>query len=487
MAGTALAQVATVTIDWNVTHQTIDGFGTSQAAFAPNLYAWPEPQRSQIMDLAFSQANGIGLTIFRSNIRPELEPSKGAWNDYNDPAQVWMMRQAVNRGPVKLFASVWSPPAWMKTEGKLTRGKLKTENYQDFADFLSHYAAEYARANGVEIYAVSMTNEPDNTFDQTCSSDIDCPCNDRECTIHVPCDVDGYCQGWDTCTWDSKEIASFLADYLSPTFAANRIAAKVIAPETSLWDIAESRLSETYNNPTAAARLDIAAGHLYGGSNPSLVFHKALNYGKTIWQTEASIRYDPWDMSGALSWATTIHQGLTAQVSAWVWWVLALWPNYDQNLMSLDDQSTGAFSVSKTFWALGNFSRFIRPGFVRIHTTTSHAPSVLATSAYKDPATGQFVIVAINSGTSDLRVNFKTLGFAGGNVAPYITSNVQNLAPQPAVSLANTITIPAQSIVSYVGPWETSSQDLTAVYYLLLDKPSNQSLTAEHYLLLSSP
>jgi len=97
------------------------------------------------------------------------------------------------------------------------------------------------------------------------------------------------------------------------------------------------------------------------------------------------------------------------------------------------------------------------------------------------------VIVAINSGTSDLRVNFKTLGFAGGNVAPYITSNVQNLAPQPAVSLANTITIPAQSIVSYVGPWETSSQDLTAVYYLLLDKPSNQSLTAEHYLLLSSP
>jgi O-glycosyl hydrolase len=192
-------QVATVTIDWNATHQTIDGFG-SLGSVASSLYTWPEPQRSQIVDLAYSQANGIGLTILRSEIMPELEPSKGTWN-YTDMEQVWLMKQAVNRGATKLFASVWSPPAWMKTNGDVVNGgSLKTENYQDFADFLSHYAAEYASANGVNIYAVSMTNEPNNS------------------------------EPWRSCTWTSAQIASFLGNYLSPTFAANHIAAKVIAP-----------------------------------------------------------------------------------------------------------------------------------------------------------------------------------------------------------------------------------------------------------------
>jgi len=144
-------------------------------------------------------------------------------------------------------------------------------------------------------------------------------------------------------------------------------------------------------------------------------------------------------------------------VSAWIWWGLALWgdgppdePSKDEFLIGLnfDDHS---YSVSKTLWALGNFSKFIRPGFVRIGTMTSNAP-MLHASAYKDPKTGQFVIVAINTGTSDLHVNFRTLEFPYSSVTPFITSTAQNVAPQPAVSLANTITIPAQSIVSYVGP-----------------------------------
>jgi hypothetical protein len=115
--------------------------------------------------------------------------------------------------------------------------------------------------------------------------------------------------------------------------------------------------------------------------------------------------------------------------------------------------------VSKTFWALGNFSKFIRPGFVRIDTTTTGTPDVnfhLLTSAYKDPASGKFVIVAINNGTNDIDVKFDAVGFPGSTgscLIPYITSATQeDLAPQPAVSLANTVTIPAQSIVSYATP-----------------------------------
>jgi glucuronoarabinoxylan endo-1,4-beta-xylanase len=181
---------------------------------------------------------------------------------------------------------------------------------------------------------------------------------------------------------------------------------KVIAPETSNWNSEASYMTDTYNSPAATARLDVAAAHLYGG-DPSRAFQDALAHGKKIWQTEASLRFSVEDIDGALSWATAIHQGLTkARVSAWVWWVLALW--FDQALIHLDDDSTGAFRVGKTLWALGNFSRFIRPGFVRIGTT-SQAPTLL-TSAYKDPGAGQFVIVAINTGTAIRRSASATSG-----------------------------------------------------------------------------
>jgi O-glycosyl hydrolase len=444
---------ATVKIDWNAVHQTIDGFGTAEGGSptAHLLYDEHDPQNSrnaQVLDLAFSQENGIGLTILRSEIAPALHPDKQTWN-FTDTAQVGLMKAVVRRAgsATKLIGSVWSPPAWMKTNGNVNNceandqgqpincvdAALKLENYQDFADVLSHYAGEYARANGINIYAVSIQNEPDND------------------------------EPWSSCRWTSAQIAAFLADYLRPTFAAHQIGAKVIAPETSNWDIEEQYLSETYNNPAATGRLDIAAAHLYGG-DPSRVFQNALTHGKQIWQTEASLSNLVWDMGGALSWATTISKGLTdAQISAWIWWGLA-GAGGDTNLIKLDDvngHSPDTFSVSKTFWALGNFSKFVRPGFVRIETeTTTGGPwpivdFYLHTSAYKDPATGQLVIVAINASSNDINVKFDTVGFpgsSGSSVTPYITSATHDLAPLAAVSLANTVTIPAQSIVSYVSP-----------------------------------
>jgi hypothetical protein len=98
---------------------------------------------------------------------------------------------------------------------------------------------------------------------------------------------------------------------------------------------------------------------------------------------------------------------------------------------------------------LGNFSVFIRPGFVRIGAT-SHAPTLLA-SAYKDPEAGQFVIVAINTSTSDQAVTFSNVGFTA-EVTPFVTSQTQDTTSLPTVSLADTVMVPARSIVSYVGP-----------------------------------
>src|SRR5262249_23803039 len=80
------------------------------------------------MDLAFSDLNGIGLTILRMKINAMMESSAGVWND-QDPAQAWIMQQAVARGPVKLMASVWSPPPWMKSNSS-TLGGTCSDNAQ---------------------------------------------------------------------------------------------------------------------------------------------------------------------------------------------------------------------------------------------------------------------------------------------------------------------------------------------------------------------
>jgi len=382
------------------------------------------PERSQIMDMAFSQANGgIGLTILRMKVPPLLETSPGVFDD-RDEAQTWIMQEAVKRGPVKLIASVWSPPPWMKTNGSIVGGALKEERYPDFADLLAHYASQYASQNGVDIYAVSMSNEPD--------------------TVGV---------NWDTCAWTNAQMARFLSFHLSPTFASQQIATKVIAPETARWDSIDSFLSSTYNNPAAFERVDLVAGHLYGG-DPSRSVPTALNAGKRIWQTE--VVGDAWSMEAALHWATAIHDGLTkAQISAWLWFSMyngAPGINEAGNLIGYNPTAANRIAVSPTFWVLGNFSKFVRPGFVRIGTTIN-APSSysgLRVSSYKDPNTGQLVVVAINTGVNALDISFSAPGFAGGALTPYITSISDNLAQQPPVSLSSRTAIPGRSVVTYV-------------------------------------
>lgn len=464
--GRAGAQATPVAIDWNDVRQSIDGFGVAQTAAdpsdtAPGAYDLASLLRGfvgvhQILDLTFSRTAGIGLTIFRSKIRPSLSPSPGVWN-YSDPDQVWLMKQAVARGPVKLIGSVWSPPAWMKTDGRTSSGTcygsgvacrantdcgctasdpkpencgslvcqegtsyLKTANYQDYATYLARYAVQYASTNGVQIYAVSLANEPDTS------------------------------QLWDSCAWTGAQLATFLGSYLAPTFANLGVTAKVIALETANWANANARLAPAFNSQPARDRLDIAGSHVYDdndGTAPADYIHGAATYGKRTWVTETSLRFPAWDIEGALRWAQSIHRALVVgRANAWLWWNLALWDD-DQSLIALDVPA-GTFRVSKTFWVLGNFSKFVRPGFVRIGVGAT--PAGVDVSAYRDPNTDQFVVVAINRNTSSKQLALNVQGFWTHEVTPWRTSATHDLVALAPTYLMHPQTIPASSVVSYV-------------------------------------
>src|SRR5262249_44805944 len=155
-----------------------------------------------------------------------------------------------------------------------------------------------------------------------------------------------------------------------------------------------------------------------------------------------------------------------SQMNAWLWWLLFHWRD-SESAMTFSGPAPDfaydghTFYVSPAFWALGNFSKFVRPGAVRIGATwtiTDKPPpnnptyyrNGLWVSAYRDPSTDQLVVVAINDGPSNANVSFTVSGYGPGAVTPYVTSAQQNLERRPDVALTAGVVVPAMSVVTYV-------------------------------------
>jgi glucuronoarabinoxylan endo-1,4-beta-xylanase len=137
---------APCTVRWYATRQEIDGFGGSGAFHqAGHLMRYPEEARTAMLDLLFSRQGGIGLSIVRNIVgdggawgdeidgpTPSIEPVEGVWNWSGDEEQIWLMREAARRGCTRFMSTVWSPPAWMKTNGSvIDGGELRTDTYRD--------------------------------------------------------------------------------------------------------------------------------------------------------------------------------------------------------------------------------------------------------------------------------------------------------------------------------------------------------------------
>jgi hypothetical protein len=150
--------------------------------------------------------------------------------------------------------------------------------------------------------------------------------------------------------------------------------------------------------------------------------------------------------------ARWIHDAIViGKVSAWhYWWLIGL--NSDnEGLVGYNRNSW----LTKRFYAVGNFSKFVRPGFMVVGVNGS--PDGVSVSAYKNPATGAFVIVAINenkSDKSDSPVKVMLNGLSTDSVTPWVTSNSLSLAQQSSIAVVGdrfTATLPASSVTSFVG------------------------------------
>lgn len=436
-ASTAKAQTATIT--WTNVHQEIQGFGA-----ADQLGFWSGDNLTATQaNVFFSTTSGAGLSIFRTGVSEG--PGGAGGSDCStvnsscvDSVSLANMRLAVARG-ARVFATVFSPPASMKTNGSVIcntgsgDASLVTSSYGAFAAWMSHYV-NTLKSDGVDLYAVSVQNEPD----------------------YCPTTYEG-------ATWSAPNFRDFIVNNLGPTMAANGDSSTLIMmPEVSLSRSLASYADATFQDSSAAAYVGIAATHNYDFSGASS-YPAAQNLGKQLWMTEVSGSdagvYSPAPYDGsitdALYWSYKIHDWLVnADANAWLYWALIPYSgNPNQGLMNAD-----GVTIPRRLWAMGNWARFVRPGYHRIDATDNPQNGVYV-SAFQDTQSGALVIVAINKGGSNIS---QTFSVANGpdftSVTPWTTSANLTLEQQSAISAsANsfTYTLPASSVTTFVGSAST--------------------------------
>ena len=405
ICGGGTAQPSDVTIDEASLQQKITGFGVSSA--------WAGSYRNASdADYLWSTTKGAGLSLLRIRYGDGLSIAKSAAS-YG--VTVWLTPWGMgnNGSPGGPYTTTQSNP------NGCTGSMPVLSDATGWANTLVSYV-QNLKNQGVQLYAVSAENEPDS------------------CGINQ------------TTSYSDAQLATWITT-LGPAMKA--LGVKVMGPETMNACGFSKYFSAIKASTAAWDAVDIFASHEYGcGTLPTQTTISAAN--KEYWETEVDTGKASGDSTGdgiasALLMASTMHNDLTKpNLNAWhLWWVY----NASGNGGCLYDTTTNVWT--KRLWVMGNYSRFVRPGWKRVGTSGT-APSGVLVSAYINPANNALSIVAINSNTSAKEVSFYISGSAPCSLTPYETSASKDLGAGSALSVAQsrvTVTLAAQSVTTLAG------------------------------------
>ncbi len=398
--GTTVSDTATV--NYAVGRQLIDGFGASSA--------WGSTWSTAEADLFFSTGpSGVGLSLLRSRIAPD-----------GTTVEAGLMKMAQARG-ARVWSTPWSPPSNLKTSNSWNGGSFisSTANYQTYANQLANYVLTMKNSQGVNLHAISIQNEPN------------------------------YETTYESCLWTAAQFHDFVP-YLSAALTAKGVGStKIMLPESAQWNF--SLAADTMNDPVTAAQVGILGGHNYGSSAAAIT-----QFGSPppvpLWQTEHYFGASA-DVSitNGLAVAEQIHDFMTvAEASAYHYWWLK-----GSGSGSIAGNSTT--TPAKRLYVMGNYSKFVRPGFQRF-TVTSNTTALI--SAYKNPASQDFVIVAANPTAWPVTQTFNLSSCPTvTSLDRWVTSDTLSLSSQAAVSVTSgvfTAVLPAYTVTTYQSVAATS-------------------------------
>jgi len=438
--------LAGVVVALDRVEQEIEGFGLSNL-FSPSLTA-------DQAELLFDPTDGIGLSILRIGMNWTGMPL--AWwssttNITSDPlADVALARM---KSPTTIIATVLSAPANCKSNGsEYDGGHLLTSCYESWAATIAAFPALLKAKTGVDLYAISVQNEPD----------------------FASCDNTGApCYGsYPSMLFTADELVNF-TKVVGPKLRSASPTVKITAPDPAEWlhlwsnDSAigsQNPLSGVgYDYGHALARdaeawalIDIFGTQQYD-TELAVPWPSDVPQSKAVWQTQMSgIEWWPEGtrdsgINNGVAVAGWIHDALVnGRASAWLWF------RYQNQEKDLDDNEGLALkdgTVAKRLYTLGNYSKFIRPGYTRVDVTGNALAAVLL-SAFKGPD-GTVVVVAINKGDSAVIL---PISISGGGppafVTPWVTSATEDLiarAPLPVSAASFTATLDSHTVTTFVG------------------------------------
>lgn len=374
-----LATATQLTIDASLQRQRISGFGASSAWVGGKL-------SDDAADRFFSVDRGIGLSLLRMHITPN-----------GGSEELITAQRAAARG-ARVWASPWSPPGEWKTSGTDTNGgSLLPEHYQDWADRLAAFAADM-KAAGIPLLALSAQNEPNWTAE------------------------------WETCVYTPDQLVTFVGEYLAPALQLESPETKLLGPETIDWLSLKQYADPLLADPSTNEALGIVAVHAYGGT--PFAYTAPAEHGKEFWETEISYDNNTGQLA-ALETARQIQRHLTeGGVNAFHYWWLT---STGSGALMVDDE------LLPQAYALGHYSKFVRPGYVRVEAPPKPEPGV-STSAFFDPESHRTVLVLVNENAAAVTFDFRIEHAAPLRVTPWVTSESESLTPHEPQPFENPFT-----------------------------------------------
>lgn len=439
-----------ITVETTKTYQTIAGFG----GFGAQDVYWsngPFTSGRFVKDIV----EDLGTTI----IRDELPTSFEIENDNDDPnvtnldgynltrsipghhapfaARVPHLKAMRAAGVETFIVSVWSPAPWMKWNNRIDNGtpnndapaynanpttasnQLKVANYEEFAEMCVAYCRIFKREIGIDLYALSIQNEP------------------------------RFSQSYQSCVYDGPALRDLLI-VVGRRFKKENITTKLFAPEDVGWfDGVKGMTLPMLENAEARSYLDIVATHGYAldGILPAstdattwqAMYGWGAAHGLPLWMTETSGYSN--DLAGAISLNNAMYTALRfGNVSAWVFWSLSGEGLSGYNLISNNGLKSKRYFVSKQYY------RYVRPGAVRVEASTANA-DILPLAFVKD---GLTTLVISNVGNTETPVQIKGDG-TSAQYKVFRTSATENCKELTNVKAGERIVLPAQSVVTLVG------------------------------------
>ncbi len=382
--GAADPALPTIAIDRTQAFQSIDGFGYTLTGGSAELLSRMTPDRraALLQELFATEGDGIGVSYLRLSIgASDLDGRVFSYDDGAadpeltrfslDPDRAHLipvLKQILAIVPdLKLMASPWSPPAWMKTNGSSVGGSLKPEFQAAYAAYFVKYL-QGMRAEGVRIDAVTVQNEP----------------------LHGGNNP--------SLLMTAAEQAGFIKHHLGPAFRKAGLDTKIVIYDHNC-DRPDYPIA-ILDDPEAAQFIDGTAFHLYGGKIDAMAQVHDAHPDKHLYFTEQWIGA-PGDLRGDLAWHTReLIVGATRHWARTVLeWNLASDPKQEPHTPGGCDRCLGALTLdgdavtrNPAYYIVAHAAKSVRPGSVRI---ASDAVAGLPNVAFTTPD-GRTVLIVLN-------------------------------------------------------------------------------------------